>query len=507
MEVRSMKTIVDVSHMRKLGEISPDIYGQYFEHVEDCIYPSIWDDQSEHSDEKGLRSDVVQAAAELAVPVVRWPGGCFADVYHWEDGIGPPESRPLKWNWHWEQLESNRFGTDEFMRWCELVGAKPYINFNLGTGTMEEALRWMDYCNGTQLTPEVKKRHENGRIEPYNVKLWGIGNETWAHWEAGQMKAEEYAFKLSNWCEFVRKVQPESQILAVGSDDANDEHWDRTVLLQAGKHIDYLTLHVYGVSYERDTGQEFGHMAFASVYFEQRMRKVMRIIEETAAARGGRNIRIALDEWNVRHCFWDEEVKYHKFRRNSPRNLQDAIFAAGVLNSMIRLSPHVAMANYVFFVNGNAVMNVHKDGLVKTPLYDVFYQYGKKMQGQSIEAKIYGPSTITPKPQINWPKYELPDGFQPETATYIDAVAAMNGEELNISLINRHQFSDIETELLLPPGYVIKEAWTLNHEDIYAANDVYYPEKVKGYSKTVEGTTTSWLVPAHAIVLLSCQQQ
>src|SRR5690606_17374180 len=130
------------------------IFGQYLEHVQPedkCIYGAIVDEPSELTDGEGFRVDVIEAVQELAVPVVRWPGGCFADIYHWEDGIGPKDRRPVRRNWHWGGLEPNTFGTDEFLNWCERVGTQPYLNLNFGTGTLDEAIRWLDYTNGTEL--------------------------------------------------------------------------------------------------------------------------------------------------------------------------------------------------------------------------------------------------------------------------------------------------------------------------------------------------------------------
>jgi len=504
--VDAVKTTVEIRLHRKLGEISPYIYGQYFEHVEDCIYPSVWDDQSPHANELGMRQDVIDAAVGLGVPAVRWPGGCFADVYHWEDGIGPREQRPVRRNLHWGSLESNQFGTDEFLRWCELTGAEPYLNFNIGTGTLDEALRWMDYCIGTEPTTDVLRRRANGREEPYKVKFWGIGNETWAQWEAGRMNADDYGMMLANWSEFVRKMQPEAQIMGVGSNDADDPEWDRTVLKRAGAFIDYLTLHTYSVSLNREDGREYESMAYVPVYFEQRMRKMLAVIEETAVDRGNRPIRIAMDEWNIRHCFWNEEKQHYDFRRSSPRTVQDALLTAGVLNSMIRLSPHIGMANYVFLVNGNAVMNVDEHGVVKTPLYYIFQQYRRMMLGEAIEVGVHGPTTVTPEPQINWPYYKPQDGFRAETVPYIDAAASVNGDQLAISLINRHQNADIEVELLIPAGYELISAWTLHDENVYAANDFESRNRILPEEVTITPGTTSWVCKAHSIVLLTCRK-
>lgn len=499
MELRSR---VEVNPGRRLGAISPYIYGQYFEHLEDCIYPSIWDDRSPNADEHGLRKDVIQAAAELAAPVVRWPGGCFADLYHWEDGIGPGEQRPLRRNWHWGGTESNRFGTDEFLRWCELAGTEPYVNFNLGTGTLDEALRWMDYCNGTEPTADVLARRANGRFDPYRVKFWGIGNETWGHWEAGHTDAVTYARTLANWCEFVRKAQPDARILAVGSEDAGDPDWDRQVLKAAGRYIDYLTLHTYACSVDRTSGEEYYPVVFTADYMQERMRKMIGVIQ-ASSDQAGRPIRISMDEWNIRHYVKDSAGSGYRLNRGSPRTMQDAVFVAGVLNAMVRLSPHIGMANYVFLINGNGVMNVSGNAIVRTPLYHIFQQYAKWMKGEALETIVDGPKRDTPAPQIGHPGRPIPEDYTLNQVAYLDSAASLTEDGIVLSLVNRHQTETMTVEIAVPDGYEAAEVWTLHDEDIYAVNDFAAPDRIAPVRRAVDPGLREWICQPHSVVLLS----
>jgi alpha-N-arabinofuranosidase len=222
---------VTVSDTEPIGEIPPGIYGQYLEHVEaheNTIYPALWDDKSTHSNDMGIRTDVAAAVKSLGTSVVRWPGGCFADVYHWEDAIGPRALRQPKPNLHWGGMESNMFGTDEFLHWCRLAGVEPYINVNLGSGTLDEALRWLEYANGSPDTRQGHRRADNGTTEPYGVRYWGIGNETWGPWEMGHADADTYGTSLSLWAKAMRKQDPSIRILGVGSEEGNDRDWDCT---------------------------------------------------------------------------------------------------------------------------------------------------------------------------------------------------------------------------------------------------------------------------------------
>ena len=185
--------------------IDPNIYGNFIEHLGRCIYGGIYEENSPLSDERGFRLDVLEAIKGLNVPVLRWPGGNFVSGYHWMDGIGPKEKRPRKVDWAWHAEESNRFGTDEFIEYCREVGTEPYICVNLGTGTIDEAAAWVEYCNGTGDTYYANLRRQNGHPEPYNVKYWGLGNEMYGFWQIGAKTADDYAklameaAKLMKW--------------------------------------------------------------------------------------------------------------------------------------------------------------------------------------------------------------------------------------------------------------------------------------------------------------------
>ena len=173
--------------------ISRHLYGHFAEHLGHCIYGGFWvGEDSPIPNVGGIRRDVVDALRELAIPNLRWPGGCFADEYHWADGIGPRAKRPTMVNTHWGGVvEDNSFGTHEFMALCELLGAQPYVNGNVGSGTVREMSEWVEYLTGTGDSPMVRLRRENGRDEPWRVPFWGLGNEAWGC--GGNMRAEHYA--------------------------------------------------------------------------------------------------------------------------------------------------------------------------------------------------------------------------------------------------------------------------------------------------------------------------
>ena len=482
----SFSATVTVETNDLIGAISPHIYGQYLEHVQredECIYPSIWDELSPHADATGLRRDVIAALRDLHVPVVRWPGGCFADVYHWRDGIGPQAQRPLRQNLHWGGEEPNHFGTDEFLRWCNAIGTDAYINANLGTGTLEECVDWLKYCN------QPKRR----------VTFWGIGNETFGKWESGHMDAATYARVLKDWAGAVRKTDPDIKIMAVGSMSADNPEWDQAVLRSAAPLIDYLTIHAYG--YSTGACNEFLSVAFTPAYFEQRLRKMLSTVDQFADQRGGREpIRLAMDEWNIRH------YRDGVLNRKDPRTLQDAIFVAGVLNTMIRLSPRVGMANYVFLINGNGVLLVNDKQIVRTPLFHVFRQYAEWMQGTALRTIVKCPTTLPSLPQVHTPAHKPPPDFVNTAQPWLDTAAALQANgDLSIALINRHPNDIAQTKLHLPSRYRVKRTWTLSNEDVFAANTFAKPNRVS--PQLHERTRTTIECPPHSICLILCQRR
>ena len=496
---------VAVDTTRPISAINPNLYGQYLEHVEleeQCIYPSIWDDTSRFADAKGLRKDVMAAAKDLTVPIIRWPGGCFADVYHWENGIGPRKLRPTLINRHYKgSQESHQFGTDEFLIWIEQLGAKPYINVNLGSGTLEEALRWLEYCNGGPDTPHGKRRTANGRKEPYGVTHWGIGNETWGHWETGHSDAPTYARNLATWAAAMKQMDPSIRILGVGSSEGVDPEWDLEVLRQAGDHLDYLTLHVYAHSTE-NAEQEYDAAVFTPYFFDFRISNMIKTLDAFRKESGStRDIKISIDEWNIRR------YKGKELLRREPRHLQDALFVAGTLNVMLKHSARVGMANYVFLINGHAPLLVNADQVVKTPLYHVFQQYARWMKGTTVAVTAQGPTRVPPDPLMGSPGGTAPKHYHPGEVPLLDTAAARHDDgTLVISMINRHRTDTANVALHLPPGYAVRTSWTLSAESPSDANTFDHPNRIVPVETAVDKAVASWSCPPASITLLACQR-
>jgi len=199
---------------RTVGEVDPLLFGNFSEHLGRMIYGGIYEEGSPLSDANGYRKDVMETVKNLNVSILRWPGGNFASGYNWQDGIGPKDQRPVRLDLAWNDLESNRFGTDEFLRYCELIHTEPYICINAGLGTIDDARHWVEYCNESRHTYWADQRRKNGREEPYKVKYWALGNEIDGPWQMGNKSAEEYAKFALEAAKAMRQVDRNIKLVA-----------------------------------------------------------------------------------------------------------------------------------------------------------------------------------------------------------------------------------------------------------------------------------------------------
>jgi alpha-N-arabinofuranosidase len=409
---------VKVNPGRILGEVDRRIYGQYIENLTPAdrpIYGGVCDEAG------NLYPEVIDDLRAMQVPALRW-GGNYNDVYHWMDGIGPGDQRPIRPNYFWGGYEPNRFGTHEFLDLCERLETMPFININLGSGDLLEALGWLEYCNHAGDTALTRMRARNGRAQPWNVPVWGIGNEAWGKWEACYSTPEVYVERFNLYAQYLRRLDPSIQLVAVGYTQTD---WNQVVLQGMDTPAEFLSLHSYGHSYLGQPGN-YVQLAALPVAFEQRFEQMSADIRQFC----DRPVSIALDEWNVRH-FVDGQLN-----RQSHRQLQDAVFVGGVFHAMQRHCQSVKMANYVCMLNGNAPLIRTETGNLKTPLYHVFRLYQAICQSLSIECQTDSPVyTVAP---LDVSDTNLMPGEI--TTPYVDAAATMNPEKscVVISLVNRH---------------------------------------------------------------------
>ena len=374
--------------------ISREIYGQFAEHLGSCIYGGLWvGEDSPIPNIHGYRKDVFEALKALQVPVLRWPGGCFADDYHWMDGIGPQASRPTLRNNNWGgTIEDNSFGTHEFLNLCELLGCEPYISGNVGSGTVREMAQWIEYMTSDGDTPMARLRRQNGRQKPWHVKYFGIGNEAWGC--GGNMTPEYYADEFRKFNTYLRD-QPGNQLFRIASGASDyDYNWTRVLMQHIGQRMQGLSVHYYTV---RDWTHKGKATAFSSDEYYLTLQKCLDV--ETVVSRhcaimdsldAERKIALMVDEWGT---WWDEEpgtVAGHLYQQNS---LRDAMVASLMLNVFHKYTGRVRMCNIAQVVNVlQSMILTDQQGtghMVLTPTYHVFEMY------KPFQAATFLPSDIS----------------------------------------------------------------------------------------------------------------
>ena len=357
--------------------ISKHIYGQFAEHLGTCIYGGLWvGEDSSIPNTNGYRNDVLNALKSLQIPNLRWPGGCFADEYHWMDGIGPKENRPRMVNNNWGgTVEDNSFGTHEFLNLCELLGCEPYVSMNVGSGTVQETAQWVEYMTAED-GPMAKLRKQNGREKPWKVKFIGVGNESWGC--GGNMRPEYYADLYRRYQTYCREYNGNRLFkIASGASDY-DYNWTEVLMKNAGGQMQGLSLHYYtcaGWSGSKGSATKFDDAQYywalgKCLEIEPVMQKHIEIMNKYDRRK---RVALMLDEWGT---WWDEEpgtIRGHLYQQNTMR---DAFVAALSLNVFHKYTDRLKMANIAQIANVLQSMILTKeDKMVLTPTYHVFDMY------------------------------------------------------------------------------------------------------------------------------------
>ena len=356
--------------------ISKHIYGHFSEHLGRCIYDGFWVDENSTIPNKGrIRLDIVEALKKIKIPNLRWPGGCFADEYHWRDGIGPRNLRPKMVNTNWGGVtEDNSFGTHEFLELCELLQTEPYIAGNVGSGTVEEMAKWVEYLNFDGVSPMTAIRKENGRTQPWKVSFWGVGNESWGC--GGNMTAQYYSDEYRRYATYARDYAgaPLKRI-AAGANSA-DYGWTETCMKNIGTRMWGLTLHHYtlptGKWNAKGSATDFNESQYFSTMqnclkMEELVTKHSAIMDKYDAAK---KVALVVDEWGI---WTDVEPGTNPGFLYQQNSLRDALIAGTTLNIFNNHSDRVKMANLAQTVNVlQALILTEKEKMILTPTYHVF---------------------------------------------------------------------------------------------------------------------------------------
>jgi alpha-L-arabinofuranosidase len=419
-----MLTTIAVDPRRPLGEVDRGVFGGFVEHLGRCIYGGLYEEGSPLSDQRGFRTDVLGLLKDLRLSVLRWPGGNFVSNYHWQDGIGPKDGRPVRAELAWGGTESNRFGTDEFIEYCAELGVEPYICLNMGSGSLEEALAWIEYCNSARSTHWADRRRENGHDEPYGVHWWGLGNEIYGPWQVGALSAREYVREATRWARAIKMIDPTARLVSCGKLGWSD--WDVAVIDGLASLVDLHSIHLYTGSEDYWTNVLSPHAA------ERAIATTSALLRRAAYnQRLERAPRIVYDEWNV-------------WFRNKTGALEerfvfsDALAVGLYLNIFVRNCAWVAMANMAQMVNAIAPIVTSPRAAAVQPIYYPFLLHAQGHLATAVDTFVAGPTVEAPAELLSaWPHRISDLGPFP----LVDAAATVSAgrDRLALTLVNRSE--------------------------------------------------------------------
>src|SRR5581483_9343976 len=487
---------------RTTGSVDRRIFGNFIEHLGRCIYGGIYDEGSPLSDARGFRRDVLEAARPLRIPILRWPGGNFVSGYHWLDGVGPRDARPRRSDLAWYAEEPNRFGTNEFIEYCRVLGAEPYICVNLGSGTMDEAQAWVEYCNGTGNTSWANLRRQHGYPEPHRVRYWGLGNELWGPWQIGHMSAEDYVKKAHAFAMVMKRTDPTIELVACGHNGWSA--WDETVLQGLAPMIDFHSIHIYTGTYDHYATVFQSHEAERAVRICTALIERVRHIQRIAHP-----ISIAFDEWNVWYRTRSEADR--KAGVEERYTLSDALAVATYLNGFVRHCRAVRIANLAQLVNAIAPIFTGPRGLFLQTIYHPLRLYAEHTLEVGLDVHVESPTR------------ELPVGEETAHAgrlgrvhnvaelgpfALLDAVATRDeaGRRLTLAVVNRDRDHGHTAHIELVGAAAGGEAHVaeVNGPDVDAMNSFEHPRRVDVVERKIEltGARLSYEFPAHSVTVL-----
>lgn len=496
------RLIIDPLH--PLNPISRDLLGHFVEQIPGNIPQGIYHPSHPLADEDGFRADLLEAMREVHVSQLRWAGN-FSSTYHWRDGVGPREQRPCLRNVAWHATEDNEFGTAEFIKLCRKLNAEPVIGVNMGSGTPEEAMNWVEYCNSEGNTHFARLRREHGYAEPFRVRRWCLGNEMYAPWQFGHMDAEEYALQAERFATAMRSADSGIHFTAVGLETDPQWNWEVVKRLsvpqtrfQPGEWINALSAHYYPIGCSGGfENADYKTRTSLGAFFHERSVLMLNTIQ--AASNDVQSpIKVVWDEWNPMGD-----------RDGTEFTLEMALWVALILQSFIRDSAFVAAANYTFFIGGNGPIQPASHGtILRHAEYYALKLYGDLLGSQLLSCRAEVPVQNVQMPMDRrWPQANQPLSRLREIPL-IDAVATVSEEQCTVFCINLDEKQDQPLEITLSQDagcYSHLTIRTLWHNDLHARNTEDNPKRVSLSEKKLPLTENRLVLslPCHSLTAVT----
>jgi alpha-N-arabinofuranosidase len=493
-----------VDSRRTTSALDRNLFGSFLEHLGRAVYDGIYDPGSKLSDASGFRIDVMDEVRKLGVPIVRYPGGNFVSGYNWLDGVGPKQDRPRELDKAWNSLNSNQFGTDEFMAWCKAVGTTPLMGLNLGTGTPEQAAALVEYCNLDRGTKWSDLRRKHGIEEPYKVTHWCLGNEMDGPWQIGHMSAAEYGRKAADAARQMRYVDPSLQLIACGSSGPlmpTYLEWDREVLEQCYDYVDGLSLHRYFGNTAEETGKDSSKYLALNLTMDRQIEETLAVCDMVRGhQRSPKPLWLSFDEWNV----WYRERSgdaTNGHGKEAPHlleemyNLEDALLVGGLINSLVRHADRVRIGCLAQLINVIAPIMTSADGLFRQTIYYPYSWALEYARGSVLKLLVEGA-----------PTYEV-SGMG--SVPYLDVSGTVASEDGRIALfilnrdLSKAHAIEVNWEDRVPARVLASSV--LTGGDLKALNSFTSPRNVvpQELAKPVtSGSRTKFEVPARSYTVI-----
>ena len=475
-----------INKIRHRSNLDRRLLGGFLEHVGRAVYSGVFQPDSPLADAQGFRTDVAAEIRNLGVPIIRYPGGNFVSGYDWLDGVGPGNQRPVVLDRAWNSKETNQFGTNEFVRWCQLVGAEPMLVFNLGTGSEEMAAALVEYCNLAGGSRWSDLRREHGFEQPHNVRYWCLGNELDGPWQLGHMSAREYGRKALETARQVRAIDPGLKLIAAGS--SNTElptylAWDQEMLQECYEQVDAISVHNYYGNTAELSGSSTPRYLAMNLDMERQIQEIAAVSDHVQAAlQSKRKLWLAFDEWNI---WYRSRTEAHMdgHQQVAPRlleeeyNLEDALLVGGFINTLLRQSGRVRVGCLAQLVNVIAPLVTNDDGVLRQSIYYPYAWALKHARGRVLDLVVESET------------YPIrADGLQPDFARddlvpYIDVTVTLDEKQGEACVFVLNRDLDSEREIVLewqsPTPKQILSCETLTGSDLKATNSFEHPDQVR----------------------------
>jgi alpha-N-arabinofuranosidase len=474
-----------IQQPRLRADFDRAVLGAFLEHLGRAVYTGVYQPGSSLSDASGFRTDVVREVKDMGIPVIRYPGGNFVSGYNWLDGVGPKAQRPTVLERAWNSLETNQFGTNEFVDWCRMVGSEPLLGMNFGTGSVEMAVAYTEYCNLERGTKWSDLRRSHGYEKPHNVRYWCLGNEMDGNWQIGQLQAREYGRKARDAAKQMRVIDPNLQLIACGSSGTGMSQyliWDREVLEECFDQVDGISLHAYYGNTPALTGNSTARYLAMNLDMDRQIREVAAVCDYVQGLRkSGKRLWLSFDEWNVWYRARSGDATNGR-RQFAPKlleevyNLEDALLVGGFVNTLLRNAERVRVGCLAQLVNVIAPLVTNDTGVLRQSTYYPYAWALRYARGRVLDLRVDAETYPIRAAGLQ------ADFARNDQVPFVDVVATLDAQNGQACLLMLNRDLEGEREIALDwrditPTRVLA-CETLTGTDLKAFNTFEQPRRV-----------------------------